>query len=111
MMTEAVTSMSPETIITGAESVWLVGVTLTGTENEVYAADCEASGGVNPNVALNGVFLGDGTDGPMNFSNITDQTGGLLADLVGLAGAASISFCGNLIRFVDPITGRNGHFE
>jgi hypothetical protein len=94
-----------ETIITGAESVWLVGVTLTGTENEVYAADCEASGGVNPNVALNGVFLGDGTDGPMNFSNITDQTGGLLADLVGLAGAASISFCGNLIRFVDPITG------
>jgi hypothetical protein len=94
-----------ETIITGAESVWLVGVTLTGTENEAFAADCEASGSVNPNVALNGLFLGDGTDGPMNFSNITDQTGGLLADLVGLAGAASISFCGDLIRFVDPISG------
>ncbi len=94
-----------ETIVTGAESVWLVGVTLTGTENEAFAADCEASGSVNPNVALNGVFLGDGTDGPMNFSNITDQTGGLLADLVGLAGAASISFCGDLIRFVDPISG------
>jgi acetyl esterase/lipase len=93
------------TIITGAESVWLVGVTLTGTENEAFAADCEAGGSVNPNVALNGVFLGDGTDGPMNFSNITDQTGGLLADLVGLAGAASISFCGDLIRFVEPLSG------
>ncbi len=93
------------TIVTGAESVWLVGVTLTGTENEAYAADCEADGGVNPNVALNGVFLGDGTAGPMQFSNITDQTGGLLADLQMLAGLASISFCGDLIRFVDPITG------
>ena len=93
------------TIITGAESLWLVGVTLTGTENEAFAADCEASGGVNPNVALNGVFLGDGTDGPMHFSNISDQTGGLLADLVGLAGAASISFCDDLIRFVDPLSG------
>ena len=93
------------TIVTGAESLWLVGVTLTGTVNEIYAANCEAAGGVNPNVALNGVFLGDGTDGPMHFSNITDQTGGLLADLVGLAGMADISLCENLIRFVDPISG------
>ena len=93
------------TIVTGAESLWLVGVTLTGTENEPFAADCEAAGGVNPNVALNGFFLGDGTDGPMHFSNITDQTGGLLADLVGLAGIADISFCGDLVRFVNPLSG------
>ena len=39
-------------IITGPSEMWLVGLTLTGTENEAYAADCEADGGVNPNCLL-----------------------------------------------------------
>lgn len=93
------------TIPTGEAVMWLVGVTLTGTENEPYAAGCEADGGVNPNVALNGFFIGDGTEGAMHFSNITDQTDGLLADLVMLAAMADVSFCDELMRFVDPITG------
>ena len=92
-------------IITGPSEMWLVGLTLTGTENEAYAADCEADGGVNPNVALSGTFPGSGDGEAMHFGNITDLTGGLLADLVPLASAADISFCGDIIRFVNPATG------
>ena len=72
------------TLPTGAENVWLVGLTLSGTENEALAGGCEAGGGVNPNVAVNGVFLGDGTGGPLVMSSVTDPTGGLLASLVAI---------------------------
>lgn len=85
-----------ETVLpTGAENVWLVGLTLTGTENEALAGGCEADGGVNPNVAVNGVFLGDGTGGPLVMSNVTDPTGGLLADIVTLASGIPVGMCGS----------------
>ena len=82
------------TLPTGAENIWLVGLTLTGTVNEPLAGGCEVGGGVNPNVAVNGVFLGDGTGGPLVMSNVTDPTGGLLVDLVGIAGATPVGMCG-----------------
>jgi hypothetical protein len=94
-----------ETITLGEDVTWLVGLTLTGTENEAFAADCEANGSVNPNVALSGNFPGSGDGAVMNFMNITDLTGGLLAALEPLAAAASISFCGDVVRFVNPATG------
>ena len=80
---------------TGAENVWLVGLTLTGTENEPLAGGCEVDGGVNPNVAVNGVFLGDGTGGPLVMSNISDPTGGLLALLVGIVSTTPVGMCGS----------------
>ncbi len=79
---------------TGAENVWLVGLTLTGTENEALAGGCELDGGVNPNVAVNGVFLGDGTGGPLVMSNISDPTGGLLSLLVGIVSTTPVGMCG-----------------
>lgn len=82
------------TLPTGAENVWLVGLTLSGTENEPLAGGCELDGGVNPNVAVNGVFLGDGTGGTLVMSNVTDPTGGLLADLVAIASATPVAMCG-----------------
>ena len=96
---------SSSSILTGAGETWLVGLTLTGTENESFAADCEANGGVNPNVALSGTFPGSGEGEAMHFENITDLTDGLLADLAPLASLADISFCGDIIRFVNPATG------
>ncbi len=82
------------TLPTGAENVWLVGLTLSGTENEPLAGGCELDGGVNPNIAVNGVFLGDGTGGPLVMSNVTDPTGGLLVDLVAIASATPVGMCG-----------------
>ena len=82
------------TLPTGASNVWLVGLTLSGTPNEPLAGGCEADGGVNPNIAVNGVFLGDGTGGPLVMSNVTDPTGGLLADLVAIASATPVGMCG-----------------
>ena len=101
------------TLPTGAENVWLVGLTLTGTDNEPLAGGCEADGGVNPNVAVNGVFLGDGTGGPLVMSNVTDPTGGLLVDLVGLASATPVGMCGgqftvNLLGNVLTLAEQNG---
>ena len=82
------------TLPTGAENVWLVGLTLTGTDNEPLAGGCEVGGGVNPNVSVNGVFLGDGTGGPLVMSNVTDPTGGLLFELVAIASTTPVGMCG-----------------
>ena len=82
------------TLPTGATNVWLVGLTLTGTDNEPLAGGCEVTGGVNPNIAVNGVFLGDGTGGPLVMSNVTDPTGGLLFDLVAIASNTPVGMCG-----------------
>jgi hypothetical protein len=82
------------TLPTGAENVWLVGLTVSGTENEPLAGGCELDGGVNPNLAVNGVFLGDGTGGSLVMSNVTDPTGGLLVDLVAIASATPVAMCG-----------------
>ncbi len=81
---------------TGAEVPWLVGLTLSGTDLEPFSAGCEADGGVNPNVSVNGVIMGDGTGGPLMVSNITDPTG-LLAELVGVASITQFGICGNNI--------------
>ncbi len=82
------------TLPTGATNVWLVGLTLSGTDNEPLAGGCEADGGVNPNISVSGVFLGDGTGGPLVMSNVTDPTGGLLADLVAIASVTPVGMCG-----------------
>ena len=101
------------TLPTGAENVWLVGLTLTGTENEALAGGCEAVGGVNPNVAVNGVFLGDGTGGPLVMSSVTDPTGGLLASLVAIVSNTPVGICGgqftvNLSGTVLTLAEQNG---
>ena len=44
---------------TGAETPWVVGLTVTGTAFEAFGAGCEVDG-VNPNVSINGVIVGDG---------------------------------------------------
>ena len=93
-----------ETIPTGAASPWLIGLTLTGTVNEPLAAGCEADGGVNPNASINGVFLGDGTGGPVTLQNVSDPTG-MLGDLVLLASFAPVSICGNSVKLIDPVSG------
>ena len=81
---------------TGAAVPWLVGLTLSGTDMEPFAAGCEADGGVNPNVSVNGVILGDGTGGPLTLSNITDPTG-LLGELAFVASITQFGICGNSI--------------
>ena len=100
------------TIPTGTDNVWLVGLTVTGTENEAFAAGCEADGGVNPNVSINGVIVGDGS-APMTLAGITDPTG-LLADLAALASTVSFGICGDNITVAAlgntiPMVG-NGQF-
>ena len=101
------------TLPTGAENVWLVGLTLSGTENEPLAGGCELSGGVNPNVSVNGVFLGDGTGGPLVMSSVTDPTGGLLASLVAIVSNTPVGICGgqftvNLSGTVLTLAEQNG---
>ncbi len=100
------------TIPTGTDNVWLVGLTVTGTENEAFAAGCEADGGVNPNVSINGVIVGDGS-APLTLAGITDPTG-LLADLAALASTVSFAICGDNITVAAlgntiPMVG-NGQF-
>jgi hypothetical protein len=80
-------------IPTGDTEVWLVGLTLTGTPYETLAGGCEAAGGVNPNVSINGVILGDGTT-PLSMAGITDPTG-LLGELATLATTVEFSICGS----------------
>ena len=74
---------------------------------------CEAVGGVNPNVAVNGVFLGDGTGGPLVMSSVTDPTGGLLASLVAIVSNTPVGICGgqftvNLSGTVLTLAEQNG---
>lgn len=92
------------TLPTGQAAVWLVGLTVTGTPFEPAAGGCEAGGGVNPNIAVNGVILGDGTGGNLYMSNVSDPTG-FLSSLVGLASFAPLSMCGESIMIQDPNTG------
>ncbi|MEC8662344.1 MAG: hypothetical protein VXY03_00545 [Bacteroidota bacterium] len=87
--------LETSTIPTGSDNVWLVGLTVTGTENEAFAAGCEADGGVNPNVSINGVIVGDGS-APMTLAGITDPTG-LLGDLAALASTVAFGICGDNI--------------
>ena len=100
------------TIATGAETVWLVGLTLTGTAFEAFAGPCEAAGGVNPNVSINGVIVGDGS-APLTMAGITDPTG-LLGELAALAATVSFGICGDNITVsalgnIIPMVG-NGQF-
>ena len=59
------------------------------------AAGCEADGGINPNVSINGVIVGDGS-APLTLAGITDPTG-LLSDLAALASTVSFGICGDNI--------------
>ncbi len=88
----------------GPDAVWMVGLTVTGTPFEPAAGGCEADGGVNPNISVNGVVLGDGTGGNLYLSNVSDPTG-FLGALVGLASYAPLSICGETIMLQDPNTG------
>ena len=104
--------LETDSIPTGAENVWLVGLTLSGTAFEALAGGCEADGGVNPNVSINGVIVGDGAEA-LTFAGITDPTG-LLGDLVAIASSASLGICGDAITIaaggnVVPLVG-NGQF-
>ena len=100
--------LESSSVVTGPDNLWLVGVTVTGTENELYAAGCEADGGVNPNLSINGVIVGDGT-AALTLSGITDPTG-LLGELAALASTVSFGICddnitisalGNIIPLVN----------
>ena len=104
--------LETDSIPTGADNVWLVGLTLSGTAFEALAGGCEADGGVNPNVSINGVIVGDGATA-LTFDGITDPTG-LLGDLVAIASSASLGICGDAITIaaggnVVPLVG-NGQF-
>ena len=104
--------LETSTIPTGETDVWLVGLTLTGTTFETLAGGCEAAGGVNPNVSINGVIVGDGS-APLTMAGITDPTG-LLGELAALASTVSFGICGDNITVaaagnVIPMVG-NGQF-
>ena len=104
--------LETSTIPTGEADVWLVGLTLTGTPFEALAGGCEAAGGVNPNVSINGVIVGDGS-APLTIAGITDPTG-LLGDLAALASTVSFGICGDNITVaalgnIIPMVG-NGQF-
>ena len=86
--------LNTTTLPVGASNPWLVGLTVTGTPLAPYAAGCETNGGVNPNLAVNGVILGNGTGGFQYLSNITDPTG-LLGSLIPVASATAFSICGD----------------
>ncbi len=106
--------LESSTIPTGSETLWLVGLTLTGTANEAFAAGCEAAGGVNPNVSINGVIVGDGA-APLTLAGITDPTG-LLADLAALASTVSFGICGDNITVsalgnIIPMVGNGQYWQ
>lgn len=112
---------SGDAIPIGAEVPWLVGLTVTGTELESLAGDCEMSGGVNPDISITGNILDSG-DGPLSMGNLNDPTG-LGAQLVVVAQSAQLAVCGdqmtielvsvddngNLVSTVIPLIG-NGTF-
>ena len=68
-------------------------MTLTGTPYESLAGGCEAGGGVNPDVSINGVIVGDGST-PLSMAGISDPTG-LLGELAALATTVQFSICGS----------------
>ena len=86
------TYLTGNDVPTGTDNVWLVGLTVTGTPFEAFAGGCEAAGGVNPNLSINGVIVGDGS-APLTLAGVTDPTG-LLADLVALTSTVEFSACG-----------------
>ena len=86
------TYLTGDDVPTGTDNVWLVGLTVTGTPFEAFAGGCEAAGGVNPNLSINGVIVGDGS-APLTLAGVTDPTG-LLADLVALTSTVEFSACG-----------------
>ena len=92
-MTESCNYYAGTDIPTGADVVWLVGLTLTGTPYEALAGGCEAGGGVNPDVSINGVIVGDGST-PLSMAGISDPTG-LLGELAALASTVQFSICGS----------------
>ena len=104
--------LDSSTVPTGAETPWVVGLTVTGTAFEAFGAGCEADGGVNPNVSINGVIVGDGA-APLSMAGIQDPTG-LLGELAALASTVGFSICGDNITVaalgnIIPMVG-NGQF-
>ena len=104
--------LDSSTVPTGAETPWVVGLTVTGTAFEAFGAGCEADGGVNPNVSINGVIVGDGS-APLSMAGIQDPTG-LLGELAALASTVGFSICGDNITVaalgnIIPMVG-NGQF-
>ncbi|MBM56277.1 MAG: hypothetical protein CMB32_06950, partial [Euryarchaeota archaeon] len=87
------TFLSGDGIPTGPDNVWLVGLTVTGTAFEAFAGGCEDAGGVNPNLAINGVISGDGSV-PLTLVGASDPTG-LLAELIALTATVEFSACGD----------------
>jgi len=85
------------TLPIGPDNMWLAGLTLTGTEFEPYAADCEANGGVNPNVSLTAYVLGDGTGGPLYLSDVQDPSGLIGEENVFLASNTQFGICGEAV--------------
>ena len=87
-------------------------MTLTGTPYESLAGGCEAGGGVNPDVSINGVIVGDGST-PLSMAGISDPTG-LLGELAALATTVQFSICGSAMTVAAlgnniPMVG-NGQF-
>ena len=106
------TYLNGDGIPTGPDNVWLVGMTVTGTSFEMFAAGCESGGGVNPNLSINGVIVGDGSS-PLTMAGIDDPTG-LLGDLALLAETVEFSGCGTNMTVssagnIIPMVG-NGQF-
>jgi hypothetical protein len=104
--------LDSSTLPTGAETPWVVGLTVTGTAFDAFGAGCEDDGGVNPNVSINGVIVGDGS-APLSMAGIQDPTG-LLGELVALASTVGFSICGDNITVaalgnIIPMVG-NGQF-
>ena len=104
--------LNSETIPTGVDATWLVGLTLSGTPFEPLAGGCEVLGSVNPDVSINGVIVGDGT-APLGLAGINDPTG-LLGELAALAATVQFGICGDNITVaalgnIIPMVG-NGTF-
>jgi hypothetical protein len=85
--------LNSSSIPTGVDNLWLVGLTVTGTVFEPFGGGCEADGGVNPNLSINGVIMGDAST-PLILSGATDPTG-LLGELVDLTSTVSFAACGD----------------
>ena len=83
--------LSGTSVPTGAENIWLIGLTLAGTPYAGLSSVCEDAGSVNPNVSINGAIVGDGT-APLTVFGANDPTG-LLGDLVAVANASTFSVC------------------
>lgn len=76
----------------GEETVWHVGLFLSGTIYEALAGPCEDDGGANPNLSIYGALVGDGSE-PLSMVDVVDMTG-LLSELAALAESVGFGICG-----------------